>query len=93
MTMNTGPSSRPIADVPLPGHYDVLSVQINVTMYPRSGRCKYVVTLRDPAPMRQVELSRFAAECSWVEIRDRLDRQLTEVCNTMTYLAGLSCER
>jgi len=44
-------------DVPLPGFYEVITVQCNVTLSPQSGRVKWVGIVRDP--MTQVELERF----------------------------------
>jgi len=40
----------------LPGHFDVLTMQVNVTLHPRSHLVKAVLIIRDPSD--QIELYR-----------------------------------
>lgn len=51
------PSHRDMGDRALPGFYEVITTQINVTLHPKTGVGKWVGIVRDP--MTQVELGRF----------------------------------
>lgn len=89
MAMNSDPSPRVIPDIPLPGHYQVLTAQMNLTLYPPSGVCKWVITTRDPSPGRQLELTRTVGQAPWLTIVDRLTPEVVSAIEGMTYLAGM----
>lgn len=61
MTTNRTPRTHPAAmDIPMPGHYPCLTLQLNATRYHPSGQVRWVLVLRDPNT--QVELHRVFQE-------------------------------
>lgn len=91
MTTPSTPKRRvpALVDIPLPGSYEVLTLQINATLYPRSRESKFVAVLRDP--VSQIEVQRSGLDQGpvgmllpvWDETCSRLYRQ-------MLYMGGLS---
>jgi hypothetical protein len=55
---NHVPSRRPpaLANLPLPGHYQAITVQLNATYYPPQDCWKWVLVAREPH--EQIELAR-----------------------------------
>lgn len=47
-------------DIPLPGHYGVLTTQLNVTRYHRTNTVRWVLVVREPS--EQVEVHRTFGE-------------------------------
>lgn len=93
MTDNTRP--RPprgaLVDIPLPGSFDVLTVQINVTVYPKAQTGKYVAVLRDP--VAQIEIERVGTlEVSLSHMLPQLDASLSKIVRQALYMGGLNPE-
>lgn len=83
------PSRRLIEDVPLPGHYECITAQLNLTLQVRSGLAKWIVATRDPSPGRQIELSRQGGQAPWDRIPEQLGSALNAVLASMGYLAQM----
>jgi len=88
MTTHTTPPARRIGlqDLPLPGHYGVLTWQLNVTLYPAIGELKHVSILREP--VSQLELSREGGQGPWQAQRRVIGQEATIILGQMLYLAG-----
>lgn len=78
-----------LVDIPLPGSFEVLTLQLNATLYPRSRDLKFVAVLRDP--ISQLEIGRNGLEQGpismalpvWTESVERTMRQ-------MLYMGGVT---
>lgn len=82
-------SSRAIPDVPLPGMYECLTAQLNVTLHPQMGTAKWILALRDPSPNRQVELSREGGVTPWTSLPEVLAAAVQRLSEGLAYLGGL----
>ena len=72
-------------DQPLPGHYPVLTLQLNVTRYAAEGVGKMVLVAREP--QAQVECFRVFSEVGpWSALRDALVGQLDTALRRLQYL-------
>lgn len=61
MTRKPGPRQHPITrDMPLPGHYGVLTMQLNLTRYHPAGTVRWTLIVREPTD--QLEVSRVVCE-------------------------------
>lgn len=72
-------------DIPLPGHYRVLTAQLNVTRYQSEKVGRWVLVVREP--QEQIELYRgFVDASEWTEAVRELGPAITEALETMTFL-------
>lgn len=93
MTDNTrrGPKHGALVDIPLPGSFDVLTIQINATLYPKAETGKYVAVLRDP--LAQVEIERTGMlETRLPELLAGLDLSCRLIVRQALYMGGLNTE-
>lgn len=93
MTDNTRRSAQrgALIDIPLPGSFDVLTVQINATLYPKAKTGKYVAVLRDP--IAQIEIERTGTlETALPRLLEELDRACHLIVRQALYMGGLNPE-
>jgi hypothetical protein len=77
-----------VADIPLPGSFDVLTMQLNATLYPRAQTGKYVVILRDP--VEQLEIARTGSpEVRIPDLLGSLDESCIRIVRQALYMGGL----
>nr|CRY96030.1 hypothetical protein [uncultured prokaryote] len=87
MTKPTKPRQHPITrDMPLPGHYGVLTMQLNVTRYHPAGTVRFTLVVREP--VSGLEVRRVVQETETES--DQLDKAiLFEVDCAMTDMLWL----
>lgn len=81
------PLQHPITqDMPLPGHYPCLTLQLNVTRYASPETMRFVVTVREPT--ERIETWRAHADtCDWgVDTVDELCIVLRQALVNMEWL-------
>lgn len=73
-------------DIPLPGHYSCLTMQLNVTMYQSPGTIRLVCVVREPSD--QIELSREIIPVQPYDLvqPDRLGAIVAQQVSNMAYL-------
>jgi len=72
-------------DQPLPGHYPILTLQLNITRYQDQGLGKMVLVVREPSS--QIECFRSFIELQpWEELDEALDAHVTSAVKRMVYL-------
>lgn len=80
-------SMRQRYDVPLPGNYPCLTLQINVTYHPKLGTGKWVAVLREPND--HLELARAFGEIDeWGKTRLDAATAMSLLMAQMDYLGG-----
>jgi hypothetical protein len=80
-----------LVDIPLPGSFDVLTVQINATLYPKAQTGKYVAVLRDP--IAQIEIQREGMlETRLAVFLSALDVSTRAIVRQALYMGGLNPE-
>lgn len=89
MSTTTPSSPRLIEDIPLPGHYECITAQLNLTLQVRSGLAKWVLATRDPSPGRQIELSRQGGQIPWDRLPAALEAALGAAISSIEYLAQM----
>lgn len=90
--MNEQPLQRPnsarhpaVIDIPLPGNYPCLTLQLNVTRYQSQGVGKMVLVVREPSD--SVEVHRAHSELGdFAPLGHRLPVDLHEALRVMEYL-------
>lgn len=81
-----------LVDIPLPGSFDVLTIQINATVYPKAQTGKFVVVLRDP--VAQIEIERAGMlETRLTELLASLDAACRTAVRQALYMGGLEVDR
>jgi hypothetical protein len=85
---NTGGVFAALQDLPLPGHYPCLTLQLNATLYPGIGEVKYVLVLREP--VAQLELGRIGGQARWDTQVPRIEEALHRSLQQALYLGGLT---
>lgn len=89
--MATTPTPRPnhpvTQDIPLPGHYQCLTLQTNLTIYPPTAMARFVTVVREPND--QIEIVRFFRESGpWPEVLAEQNRTQVQAIANMTFMAG-----
>lgn len=75
-------------EIPLPGSFEVLTLQLNATVYPRARTGKFVVILRDP--IEQLEIVRLGVpEQRLEDLLPQLDAACREAVRQALYMGGL----
>lgn len=79
------------ADMPLPGHYDVITLQLNYTRYQAAGTSKAILVLREP--VGGIELDRWVLDLA--PDSDQSDAELVEglleaITKTLYLQSGLA---
>jgi len=87
--MTTTPKSEPITargDLPLPGMYECITMQCNVTLYRAGGTLRSVTIVRDPNAQTEIERKVIAATAFGADSTRLLTAQLRDALATMAYL-------
>lgn len=84
----TGGVFAALQDLPLPGNYPVLTMQLNATLYASIGELKWVLILREP--IAQLELGRIGGQAPWPETTERVEQAVHRALQQALYLAGLT---
>lgn len=82
----TAPQHPITTDMPLPGFYPCLTLQLNLTRYQAAESFRWVAIVREPS--EQVEcIRRFADTADWgVDTVDMMCNQLRQVLTEMVWL-------
>lgn len=76
---------RIIPDIPLPGHYGVLTCQLNITRYQAANTGRWVLTVREPT--EQLELVRsFVGVGEWGDVVRELPEAVAQALEQMRFL-------
>lgn len=83
---NTTHAQHPITqDIPLPGNYPCLTLQLNVTRYASGGLGRYVCVLREPSDGLEISRS-FGAAHEWPQVAQEALSVIEQALANMVYL-------
>ncbi len=72
-------------ELPLPGNYPCITLQLNVTRYAGGGMGRMVLCLRDPATGAELDRA-FVSTCPWEHLAARATSDLLVALGLMRYL-------
>ena len=72
-------------DIPMPGHYPCLTLQLNVTRYAADRVGKLVLVVREPSA--GVEVHRVSLDvCSWAETEAAVESAVRDALGVLSYM-------
>lgn len=82
------PLDEPYVDLPLPGFYPIITMQLNATVHAKTGLAKWVLCLREPTSQVEILRTGRGLEHALTQLVAMDDAVLTAV-RQMLYLADL----